>query len=170
MARLSTQLAEIGVSAVLTSRAPDHGVWVPLYRMWERPSFPVLQISLNSARGVRRHLELGRRLAPLRGRGVMIKASGGAVHNLRRLDWSGHATPPAPWADAFVEALEVAMARGDEQALCEPWSLPGGRESHPTLEHYLPLLVAYGAALPGPLAPVHRGWSHGSLALHAYTG
>lgn len=157
-----------GNDVPIVPRALDHGVWVPLSRMWPQPDFPILQLSLSSTRGTDWHLALGRCLAPLRERGVLIIASGGVVHNLHLLDWSHPAGPVPPWAQSFVTALEGVLARGDEQALCDPWSLPGGRESVPTLEHYLPLLVASGASLPQPLTAVHRDWSHGSLALHVY--
>lgn len=171
---LGSQLGRRGVDVALVPRPLDHGVWVPLSRMWPQPSVPVVQLSLSSPLGAPWHLTLGRHLAPLRERGVLIIASGGVVHNLRRLSWSGaNADDEAPdsppqWAVKFVEAVETALASGDEAALCSPWSMPGGRESVPTLEHYLPLLVAYGAASPDVLIPVHRAWSHGSLGLHAY--
>lgn len=163
------ELADDGV-VVRTDpqRGLDHGVWIPLRTMWPVAPAPVLQLSLSLARDPAWHLELGRRLAPLREHGVVIVASGGVVHNLRRLEWRAPENGAAPpWAREFVDAVEHALQAGDEAALCDPWSLPHGELCHPTLEHYVPLLVAAGAA-GAPLQPLHRAWSYGSLALHAY--
>jgi len=149
-------------------RPLDHGLWVPLRAAWPKPEVPVLQVSLSTARGGAWHLEMGRRLAPLREEGVLIVGSGGITHNLRRLAMGAPEGTAAPWAEAFVAAVEGALKTGDEAALCDPWGLPHGKDSHPTLEHYYPLLVALGAAGHEGLTPVHRGWTAGTLGLHTY--
>jgi hypothetical protein len=43
---------------------------------------------------------MGRALAPLRGKDVLVLASGGATHNLSELEWGRHDNPPV-WARAF---------------------------------------------------------------------
>jgi len=150
------------------ARPLDHGVWVPLRHAWPRGEVPVLQLSLSTGRGGEWHLELGRRLAPLRDEGVLILASGGITHNLARVAPGAPDGAAAPWAESFVAAAEAALARGDTQALADPWKhLPHGRDAHPTLEHYFPLLVAVGAA-GGTLTPIHRAWTLQTLALHSY--
>lgn len=148
-------------------RPLDHGVWVPLRAAWPGGDIPVLQLSVSTQRDGVWHLDLGRRLAPLRREGVLIVASGGITHNLNRLNWTAPDGDAAPWAAAFITAFEEALAAHDLTRLANPWSFPNGAECHPTLEHYLPMLVALGAA-DGPLAPIHRGWTMNSLALHTY--
>lgn len=149
-------------------RPLDHGVWVPLRHAWPKGEVPVLQVSLSTGRGGEWHLDLGKRLAPLRAEGVLIVASGGITHNLARLSMGAPDGASAPWAETFVAALEAALASGDAQALADPWKhLPHGRDAHPTLEHYTPLLVALGAA-GGTLTPVHRAWMMQTLGLHTY--
>src|SRR5262245_42313890 len=81
-------------------RAWDHGVWVPLLHMFPDADIPVLQRSMPWRWPVRQMFDLGRLLAPLRDEGVLVLASGGAVHNLGRLDWTGASHPP-PWAENF---------------------------------------------------------------------
>jgi 4,5-DOPA dioxygenase extradiol len=150
------------------ARPLDHGVWVPLRHAWPKGEVPVLQISLSTGRGGEWHLDLGRRLAPLRDEGVLVVASGGITHNLSRLAVGAPDGASAPWAEDFVAAAEAALAAGDTGALCDPWKhFPHGRDAHPTLEHYYPLLVALGAA-GGTLTPIHRAWTMQTLGLHTY--
>ncbi|ROR34590.1 DODA-type extradiol aromatic ring-opening family dioxygenase [Inmirania thermothiophila] len=165
---LAQALAAAGIPYERVPHRPyDHGVWVPLKAAWLEPPMPVLQLSVCPPRDGAFHLALGRALRPLRGAGWLLVASGGIVHNLAALRWDAPEAAPEPWAEAFVHAVEAALAAGDLEALAEPRALPGGRRAHPSVEHYLPLLVAAGAA-GGPMAALYRGWRHGSLALHAY--
>ena len=141
----------------------DHGVWVPLLHMVPEADLPVLQLSLASddPRGL---VQLGRALRPLRDEGVLLLCSGGAVHNLRRLDWGGD-PEPAGWARDFEAWLRDALLRHDVEALTDaPNHAPGFEQAHPTPEHFLPLRVALGA---GDGDPVHfpvEGWEFGNLS------
>ncbi len=146
----------------------DHGVWVPLVAAWPVPPFAIYQLSLCPRRGTQWHLELGQRLAALRDQGVLLIGSGGLVHNLSRIDWCSRRGKAVSWADAFMQAWKHALARQDANTLCQPWSLPHGRDCVPTIEHYLPCLIALGAGEGDPVRPLHEGWEYGSLALHSY--
>lgn len=148
-------------------RPKDHGLWVPLKSAWPAPDFPVYQLSLNLTQGLEYHWILGQRLQALRDEGVLIIGSGGITHNLQAIEWHAPEGSAAPWASSFVDALERAMADSDCPALCRPWQF-GGRECHPTLEHYAPLLVTLGAAGGEPVQTLHRSWRYGTIALNAY--
>jgi len=149
-------------------RPIDYCVWVPLIHGWPAPAFPVYQLSICPQQGALWHLELGRLLAPLRDEGVLIVGSGGIVHNLARLDWQAARGASEPWAADFMEVVERAIQRQDYAALCDPWSLPHGRDAVPTLEHYLPLLVTLGCSLNEAPMPLYRDWEYGNLAMHSY--
>jgi len=141
----------------------DHGVWVPLLHMFPRADVPLLQVSLPIAWSTQRLFELGRAVAPLRDEGVLVLGSGGAVHNLGRLAWGGGAPPT--WALEFESWLRERLVEGavdDVVAFRE--RAPGTRLAHPTDEHFLPLLVALGAA--GGAAPTFpiEGFEYGSLS------
>ncbi len=147
-------------------RPLDHGVWVPLLPAWPAPPFPVYQLTL--PRDPQSAWDLGRRLAPLRAEGVLLVGSGGLTHNLRRLHWHAPPGQAEPWAATFVEAVEAALDARDPAPLLAPWDLPHGRDAHPTVEHYLPLLTALGAAVGEPCTPLLRHWAFATLALHGY--
>ncbi|RME81435.1 MAG: dioxygenase, partial [Zetaproteobacteria bacterium] len=149
------------------SRLLDHGVWVPLMRAWPKMPYPVFQLSLVAGWRGEDYLRLGAHLGALREEGVLLVGSGGIVHNLAELDRRHSLAEPAHWAQAFVQAVEVALASRDTEALLDPWALPHGRRAHPTREHYWPLLVALGAA-EGPMVAWFRAWEMGTLAMHAF--
>lgn len=151
-------------------RGLDHGAWVPLLHMWPAADVPVVQLSVQPARGAAQHLALGAALAPLRERGVLVIGSGHATHNLR--DWMANARRPValPYVGRFAAWLAAALAAHDADALAH-WHerAPDAARAHPTDEHFLPVLVAYAAAGPRPnVARVHDGIVDGALAMDAY--
>jgi 4,5-DOPA dioxygenase extradiol len=147
----------------------DHGVWVPLRRMYPASDIPVVALSVNPAQSAEWHYRLGRALAPLREEGVLVVGSGGFSHNLRALDWR-HARPPAfPWVAAFTDPLRAALLDGDTAKAIDWTALPYAQQNHPTTEHLYPLYVALGAGgenAKGRL--LHRDVEMGGLALDAF--
>ena len=129
-------------------RGLDHGAWSVLLPMYPEADIPVVQLSLDSARPGPWHLELGRRLAPLRDEGVLILGSGDIVHNLRLFNF--HRTAAMDWALRFRAQANALIEAGDDQALAD-WPALGAdaRLAIPTPEHYLPLLYVLGARRPG---------------------
>lgn len=126
-------------------RGLDHGAYVPLVAMYPEADIPVLQMSLPSE-NPRELFALGRSLSALREEGVLIIGSGFITHNLRTLDWSNESAPPA-WASEFDAWTAEALSRSDVDALLEyERKGPGARIALPTREHFVPLLVALGAA------------------------
>ena len=125
----------------------DHGAWCVLLRMFPKADVPVYQLSLDLSRPLRDHLELARELRALRSRGVLIVGSGNVVHNLPAMRWGADAFD---WARAFDRQVEAAILNRDYAALAElnPQD-PLMRQAHPTIEHFLPLIYALGAAEPG---------------------
>lgn len=165
-ARAGALLAAAGLPVAYEERGLDHGAWVPLLLAFPDADIPVTQLSLQPQRGPAHHVALGRALAPLRREGVLILASGNANHNLRALRRS--AEPPA-WAVAFDDWLADKAARGDADGLARFLEeAPQARQNHPSDEHYLPLLVAAGAADGERGEPIHRGWLYGALSMASY--
>ncbi len=167
--RIQALLTSAGIPATLDASRPlDHGTWAPLRSLRPLANLPVLQLSLPEPRTPERLVALGHALRPLRDEGVLIVASGGIVHNLRRLSWEGD-TGPEPWAAAFEAWVEGHVEAGTTNALVHDLSsAPNLSAAVPTPEHFDPLLVALGAAGQDPVQTVYTGWQLGSLSLRCW--
>jgi len=170
---LARQVAELlrgdGMEAALDATRPfDHGAWVPLMKLFPGAQMPVIQVALPASRTPGSVFRAGQALAPLREEGVLLLASGGVVHNLRRLDWSGD-PGPEPWAKGFDDWIEAGVQALDVPRLLEAAQRgPFYREAVPTSEHFDPLYFALGAAGNSRSAPLFQGWQHGNLSLKAW--
>jgi 4,5-DOPA dioxygenase extradiol len=131
-------------AAVTADWGLDHGSWSLLVHLFPGADIPVLQLSLALDQPARHHFELGRALAPWRDRGVLIIASGNIVHNIRK--WMLEPNGDPAWAIAFDRYIASAIERRDWDAVIDYHNGPSAREAVPTVEHYLPLLYAAGAA------------------------
>jgi 4,5-DOPA dioxygenase extradiol len=130
----------------------DHGNWAVLKPLFPKALVPVIQLSLDVGANLAQHLELGLQLGALREQGVLIVASGNIVHNLgasvrQAGDFESH-----PWAKAFDTWVSEQVEARDLQALCMKGVsnevLDLIRISHPSIDHYIPLLYAMGASSP----------------------
>lgn len=168
---IAARLNEAGLNAkVRPGHGLDHGVWVPLRRMYPDAEIPVVPFSVNPLGGAAEHLAVGRALAHLRDEGVLVIGSGGFVHNLGDLDWRHRDAPLAAWAAEFGDWMHGRLSAQDWPALLE-WQdrAPNARRAHPTTEHLMPLFVALGAAGEAPVArTLHRSHELGTLALDAF--
>ncbi len=163
------RLASAGFAAQLdVQRGIDHGVWVPLLRLFPDADVPVISISVDPRRDARWQYRLGQTLAPLRDAGVLIVGSGSLTHNLRALDWRAPAGIGTPEARAFADWTLDHLAAGRDTALLDWENAPQARFNHPTPEHWLPLPIAAGAASGSPSPQMHAAtFEYGVLAQHA---
>ncbi|WP_410874056.1 dioxygenase [Nocardia sp. A7] len=123
-------------------RGLDHGAFIPLMAMYPAADVPVVQLSMPSL-DPGALLALGARLRPLREEGVLVLGSGFMTHSFAVFGRPELATRTA----AFDEWAVDALARGDVDALTDyRKKAPGVAVAHPTAEHFVPLLLAVGAA------------------------
>jgi 4,5-DOPA dioxygenase extradiol len=166
VAEVAGALKAAGIAFAEDSRRGyDHGVWIPLMLAFPKADVPVIQLSLRHGASPAENVALGKALAPLRDKGVLIVGSGAIVHNLRALAREG--TPVPDWAKSVDDVIVAAVEAGDEAALLKVLETPGGRTAHPTPEHLMPLFVALGAG-GGAGHAIHRSFSWGSISMTSF--
>jgi 4,5-DOPA dioxygenase extradiol len=169
-ARIAERLRQAGVEAALDpERGLDHGAWSPLLHGWPLAEVPVVQVALPVALPADL-MRFGAALAPLREEGVLLLASGGAVHNLGEVAFDDKERGPRSWAAEFDGWVAARLADLDVAALAR-WKAeaPHAQRAHPTTEHFDPLLVAIGARAPGDaLTVIHEGFSYGTLSMRSF--
>lgn len=173
----SVELARRVVELLGASRASiqndwglDHGTWTVLHHLRPAADVPVVQLSIDARLAPSEHLALGRALAGLRDEGILVMGSGNVTHNLRhafRSMQSGELTPPK-WATSFDEDVARALEQHDGAFLARVIETDAGRMSHPSIDHFLPLLYAAGAASDrDPVRFPVSGFDLGSLSMRS---
>ena len=127
------------------ARGFDHGTFTVMEPLYPEADVPVVQLSLKASFDPQAHLRAGRLLAPLRDEGVLILGSGLSYHNLRRMDPS--AAAPSRQFDDWLQQTLVASPPTERVQRLEAWSrAPSARVAHPREDHFMPVMVAVGAA------------------------
>jgi len=148
----------------------DHGTWSVLHHLFPRADVPVVQLAIDERLPPAHHLDLGRSLAPLRDEGVLVMGSGNLTHNLRAALTAVRAgdTATPEWARRFDADAARAVEEHDASWLVGALDSDRGRLSHPTPDHYLPLLYVVGAssAADATRFPV-TGFDLGSLSMRS---
>jgi 4,5-DOPA dioxygenase extradiol len=140
--RLISMLSQTTTVHEFADRGLDHGAFIPLMAMYPAADVPVVQLSMPSL-DPGALLELGARLRPVREEGVLVLGSGFMTHSFAVF----HTPALAAHTAAFDEWAVDALARADVDALADyRRKAPGAAVAHPTAEHFVPLLLAVGAA------------------------
>lgn len=122
----------------------DHGAWAVLKFLYPQADVPVFQVSIDMGRGLEHQLDVGRTLAELRDRGVLILGSGNVVHNLRAMR---PGREPMEFALEFDALFADRLADRDFAALADREALGALLpQAHPTVDHYMPALTIAGAS------------------------
>ena len=126
-------------------RGFDHGVFVPFLIVDPQARIPVVMVSLRGDLDPAFHVAMGKALAPLRDRGVVIVGSGMSFHDLKHFrDGDGRASETF---DAWLDETVTKCDPQTRESRLIRWSeAPSARACHPREEHLIPLMVAAGAA------------------------
>jgi 4,5-DOPA dioxygenase extradiol len=113
-------------------------------------------------------LKLGEALKPLRDMNVLIVASGSLTHNM--YEFRGATTHGADYVKEFAAWTAQTLKDGNtEQILDYQCFAPAAERAHPTDEHFLPLLIALGAAGEKYRTRILEGGiTYGVLAMDSY--
>lgn len=122
----------------------DHGAWSVLRRIFPNADIPVFQLSVDAASPLEQHYAVGKMLAPLRERGVLILGSGNIVHNLAKVNWSmagGYS-----WAEEFDDYIKTCiLAHQDDNVIHYERAGSSAYYAFTTPDHYAPLIYVLGA-------------------------
>ncbi|MBL7973675.1 MAG: 4,5-DOPA dioxygenase extradiol [Candidatus Kapabacteria bacterium] len=125
----------------------DHGTWSITKQMFPKADIPVLQLSIDYARPPQYHYDLGKELAALRNKGVLILGSGNMVHNLRMVAWDKLDAPEYgfDWAHEINASFKKYITERNHTALINYQQLGNAAKlAIPTPDHYYPLLYTLG--------------------------
>jgi len=127
----------------------DHGAWPMLMHLFPEANVPVFQMSIDYYAKPEYHFELGKQLASLRNKGVLIIGSGSMIHNLplamqkmQKKDNTAYG-----WEaeyDAWLK--EQIKARKFSEIVQYLTSHPLGKLAAPTPDHFVPVLYSLGMA------------------------
>jgi 4,5-DOPA dioxygenase extradiol len=168
---LSREIATLlGGAELEETRGWDHGLWVPLRILLPEALIPIVEIAQPFPTTPEELMRIGRMLAPLRDRGVVIIGSGGIVHNLRAIHLSDKAAPVDDWAREFDAWFATHLAARDFVALTRYRDLaPHADLAVPTPEHFEPVFITLGATRASDtLTTIYEGFHYGNLSMRTF--
>ena len=130
----------------------DHGTWSVVKQMYPNADIPVLQLSIDYSKDAQYHYNLGKELAALRKKGVLIIGSGNMVHNLGMIAFAPVQQGEKPdfnkeyghdWALEMKAIFHQKITDRNHADLINYTKLH--KSAHlaiPTPDHYYPLMYA----------------------------
>jgi len=175
-AEVADELRSAGLPVdVAPKRGFDHGTWIPLSLVWPSADVPLVQLSIQPHRDAAYHYALGRAIAALRDKDVLVIGTGAATHNLHVLfrnpgGMPAVDAPPVDWAREFADWVADRAAVGDAASLIDYRAkAPHAVMAHPEDDHLLPFFVALGAAGEGARGErIHNSYEYQALSMDMY--
>jgi len=128
----------------------DHGAWSVIKHLYPKADVPVVQLSIDYTKDAQYHYELGKELAVLRRKGVLIIGSGNMVHNLGMIAWDKMNVDDYgfDWAlEARAKMKQFIMSHHHKEMIQYQKQGSAFQLAVPTPEHYMPLI--YTLAMQG---------------------
>ncbi|KAK3396047.1 Extradiol ring-cleavage dioxygenase, class III enzyme, subunit B [Sordaria brevicollis] len=153
-AKIQQLLTKADIPSKGLKRGLDHGVFSGFNVAFPPNSdqaiaVPLVQVSLFKSEDPDAHYRLGQAVEELRDEGVVIICTGMTVHNLRDMQFTWGDPRPLPYSVSFDNALKEAVegdAEGRQERMREVVKRPDARQSHPHMDHLMPIHIAAGAA------------------------
>ncbi|MGB5867220.1 MAG: class III extradiol ring-cleavage dioxygenase [Arcobacteraceae bacterium] len=143
----------------------DHGVWSALALITPTIQIPVIQISVPMSYSPTLLFELGKTLQGLKDEALII-SSGALTHNLYQAQF--HSQSIAPYAQHFNDEIVEIVKNGDMKKLLDFKNILYFKENHPTIEHFLPLLIAAGASKNHQATSVNSEFTHYNISMESF--
>ncbi|MCT7529859.1 DODA-type extradiol aromatic ring-opening family dioxygenase [Aliarcobacter cryaerophilus] len=119
----------------------DHGVWSVLSLIYEKLEIPVIQLSIPISYSINELLNLGEKLKIFKNEALLI-FSGGVTHNLSEMGYGNTKT----YANEFNDTIKNIIENANVEELENISKDKNFYKNHPTTEHFIPLLLAFGSA------------------------
>lgn len=133
----------INISIDENRKSYDHGVWNILALMYEHLEIPVLQISIPTSYNINQLIELGEKLQQFKDEALII-CSGGITHNLGDMSINPNVRN---YAKEFNNDMINIVENAKEEELKNIQKNINFYKNHPSIEHFLPMFIAYGNAI-----------------------
>ena len=137
--KLKNQGIDISIDENRTSY--DHGVWSVLSLIYEKLEIPVIQLSIPISYKIPELLNLGEKLKIFKNEALLI-FSGGVTHNLSEMGYGNTKT----YAKEFNDTIKNIIENANVEELKNISKDKNFYKNHPTTEHFIPLLLAFGSA------------------------
>ncbi|MGJ0356085.1 dioxygenase [Aliarcobacter cryaerophilus] len=137
--KLKNQGIDISIDENRTSY--DHGVWSVLSLIYEKLEIPVIQLSIPISYSIHELLNLGEKLKIFKNEALLI-FSGGVTHNLSEMGYGNTKT----YANEFNDTIKNIIENANVEELKNISKDKNFYKNHPTTEHFIPLLLAFGSA------------------------
>jgi 4,5-DOPA dioxygenase extradiol len=170
--RIIGMLKDKGINAKAENkRGLDHGALIPLLLLFPNDKIPVLQISQQHNLDPNYHKKIAEILNPLRSENILFIGSGGLVHNRNEIEkFGGHEIEPDLWAEEFdnfiTKKLSETSTTNYTDKLIDSYNHNLFYKSHPTDEHFLPLVFA--SAFGGQPSKIYEAFQWKNLSMSAF--
>lgn len=170
--RIVQMLVQNGIKAKADKqRGLDHGALIPLLLLFPSDKIPVLQISQQYHLDPNFHQKVAQILSPLRDENILFLGSGGLVHNRGEIQkFAGHEIMPDLWAKEFDDYITKELADRSNtnysEKMIAAYKDPLFSKSHPTSEHFLPLVFI--SSLGGFATKIYKAFQWKNLSMSAF--
>jgi len=151
----------------------DHGALIPLMLLFPEDNIPVLQISQQYNLDPHYHKKIAEILIPLSLENVLFIGSGGLVHNRNEIQkFGGHEIAPDTWAKEFDDYISKELSDTTNtnyaEKIIKAYQHQLFSKSHPTSEHFLPLVFASAFGIKSTKIYEAFQWKNLSMSAFKY--
>ena len=154
----------INISIDENRKSYDHGVWNVLALMYEHLEIPVLQISIPTSYDINQLINLGEKLQQFKDEALII-CSGGITHNLGDMSMNPNVRN---YAKEFNDDMIDIVENAKEDELKNIQKNINFYKNHPSIEHFLPIFIAFGNAIDKKGKSVNSEMQYSNISMESF--